>query len=293
MAEATRSAGNAVAATTQVAQLAAANATQAAQLAGAVATQTALAVSADATRAADRSAAIVPQAVTAPVQPTAGTYEVFERVKPTVVHIAAEDATSVWTGTGLIIHPNGFIITNYHVAQDARRLLATLADGRTYPAEVVRAHPLAGLEIFALEGPLKVDYDLAILKIAATDLPYAVLADSARVRELEEVIAIGYPLNYRSGGPSVTIGTVSAKRLTTPGGPTLIQMTTTINPGNSGGPLVNRAGQVVGINTWSDRRQGATGINFAISANDVRDFLSDKTPPEAIAAATQAAGRRR
>ncbi|HEX2173832.1 MAG TPA: trypsin-like peptidase domain-containing protein [Dehalococcoidia bacterium] len=294
-AEATRVAQDAGAAATQIALLTAANATQAAQIADAGATQTAVALALEATRVAERASrnATVSQAVTAPVQPTVSTFEVFEQVRPAVIHIIAEDATGRWTGTGLIIHPDGFIVTNNHVVQGAQRLIVSLADGRLFAARLVRSHPLAGAEIFTLADPLKVDYDLAVLKIEATGLPYGVLADSNQVRELEEVIAIGYPLNYVSGGPTVTTGNVSAKRPTAFGGPLLIQMTTTINPGNSGGPLVNRAGQVIGITTWSDRRQGATGVNFAISANDVRDFLADRIRPEAIAAAAQFAASRR
>lgn len=287
-AQATRQALEVAAASTQVAGLSAANATQAAQLVGSNATQTAIV--AQATRVAEQAARTEIQRSVGAARPTPlSAVEALDRIKPAVVHIGVEERDAFSVGSGVLVTPDGFIVTNHHVVTDARRIVVTLADGRAFPARVARSHPLAGREIFPLQGPLKVDYDLAIIKIEAAGLPYAALGDAASVRELEEVIAVGYPLNYRAGGPSVTIGTVSAKRPTASGGPSLIQTTTTLNPGNSGGPLINRLGQVIGINTWSDRRQGATGIYFAISVDDVKDLLADTLKPEAIALATRTA----
>jgi serine protease Do len=167
-------------------------------------------------------------------------------------------------GSGIIIREDGFILTNGHVVEDARKIRVRLKNGREYDAEVRGRDPQS---------------DLAVIKIDAQGLPVARFADSSRTRVGEFAIAIGAPfdLDY-----SVTFGHVSAKGRSNiirdrSMDQDFIQTDANINPGNSGGPLVNIDGEVIGINTLI--RGLRTGIGFAIPANfakAVADQLVDK-----------------
>ena len=159
-------------------------------------------------------------------------------------------------GSGVIIRENGFILTNRHVVQEAERIRVRLKDGREFDAEVHGKDPQS---------------DLAVVKIEASGLKAAKLADSAKVRVGEFAIALGAPfqLDY-----SLTVGHVSAKGRSEviplgAGGAVMdqnfIQTDANINPGNSGGPLLNIEGEVIGIN--SVIRGLDTGIGFAIASN--------------------------
>ena len=167
-------------------------------------------------------------------------------------------------GSGVIIRDDGYILTNGHVVEDAQSIQVRLRDGRTFPAKVRGIDPKS---------------DLAVIRIEATRLPVAVLADSSKTRVGEFAIAIGTPfdLDY-----SVTFGHVSAKGranvLQGYGAASMdqdfIQTDALMNPGNSGGPLVNINGEVMGINTVI--RGLHSGIGFAIPsslAKDVSDQL--------------------
>ncbi len=163
-------------------------------------------------------------------------------------------------GSGFIVDRRGYILTNNHVVESAEQIKVTLPHGRAFRATLV------GADRFT---------DLAVLKIEAKDLPVLPLGDSSRLAVGEAVIAIGSPL-WIEGGPTVTVGVVSAlgRSMEEPGLPILhdlVQTDAAINPGNSGGPLLNLAGQVVGINTAVIR--SAHGIGFAISANSARPVL--------------------
>ena len=171
----------------------------------------------------------------------------------------------VWDsqGSGVIIRDDGYILTNFHVVEDAEKILVRLRDGRSFTGTV------RGKDARS---------DIAVIKITATNLPVAKLGDSAAVRVGEFAIAIGAPfdLDY-----SVTFGHVSAKgrsRVVPSQGITsqgammdqdFIQTDASINPGNSGGPLVNRYGEVIGINTLI--RGLHTGIGFAVPVNFARE----------------------
>jgi S1-C subfamily serine protease len=156
-------------------------------------------------------------------------------------------------GTGIIITPDGYILTNNHVVEDAEKITAILRDGETFEAKIWGTDPLT---------------DLAVIKIEAEALPTATFGSSLNLDIGEWVIATGNALNL-PGGPTVTLGIVSAlgRSITEPNGVVLhdlIQTDAAINPGNSGGPLVNLAGEVIGINTAI--AGGAENLGFAISA---------------------------
>lgn len=160
-------------------------------------------------------------------------------------------------GSGFIIKADGFILTNYHVIEDGDKITVRLKDGRTMPAKVIGSDP---------------NTDIAIIKVEATGLPTAALAETDSIRVGEIVFAIGAPFNLDY---TFTSGVVSAKgrnRLlnNARGYEDFIQTDASINPGNSGGPLVNLDGQVVGMNTLINGIN--RGLGFAIPASMLRDI---------------------
>lgn len=185
--------------------------------------------------------------------------DVADSVKPWVVSISTNSggrftASDEEGGTGFIIRPNGYVVTNYHVILGARRIQVALPSGETYNARVVGRDDLT---------------DLAVLKInAEEELPVAKLGSSDRLRVGDWVFTIGNALALK-GGPTVTLGIVSAlgRNIETELGQfySLIQTDAAINSGNSGGPLLNLNGEVVGVNQAIIRR--AEGVGFAISAS--------------------------
>jgi len=159
-------------------------------------------------------------------------------------------------GTGFIIAPDGYVITNAHVVESADQVKVRLADEREFAADVVGRDP---------------KLDLALLKLrGAKDLPVAALGSSEQLRVGEHVLAVGNPFGL---GHTVTLGIVSAKARSIGAGPydDFIQTDASINPGNSGGPLFNWRGDVIGINTAI--RAGANGIGFAIPIDALKDIL--------------------
>jgi serine protease Do len=155
------------------------------------------------------------------------------------------------TGSGVVISPDGYILTNNHVAGDAEQINVKLADGREFKAKVVGKDS---------------ETDLAVIKIDATNLPFARLGNSDKLEQGEWVIALGSPFGLQQ---TMTAGIVSAtgRDLGVPGGQftNFIQTDASINPGNSGGPLVNMEGEVVGINTLIFSETGTSaGVGFAI-----------------------------
>jgi len=168
-------------------------------------------------------------------------------------------------GSGVIITPDGYIVTNSHVIEGAAIIRVTMVDGRKYQGRVVGSDPAV---------------DLAVVKIDARDLPAAELGDSDKLKVGEYVLAIGYPLGF---GTTVTHGIVSAtdrRNLEVAEGRVLrqaIQTDAPINRGNSGGALANMKGQLVGINTAiaSQGGGGNIGIGFAIPINAARNVIKD------------------
>ncbi len=154
-------------------------------------------------------------------------------------------------GSGFIIDSNGLILTNAHVLEGASTIYVTLTDKREFKAK------LLGMDKRT---------DIAVVKIEARDLPKLPLGDSSKVRVGEWVLAIGSPFGLEN---TVTAGIVSAKSRDTGDFLPFIQTDVAVNPGNSGGPLVNTAGQVIGINSQIFSRSGGyMGISFAIPIDE-------------------------
>jgi len=198
--------------------------------------------------------------------------DVFRAVRPTVVNIVATTLKmNFWMraipqegmGTGFIIDPAGYILTNNHVVANAQKLTVTLADGKKLDARLIGRDP---------------QYDLAIIKIPESDVQQvAKLGDSDQLQVGQKAIAIGNPFGL---GHTFTTGVISAldRTLQTPEGATfegLIQTDAAINPGNSGGPLLNSNGEVIGINTAIYSRSGGyQGIGFALPVNHAKDVAT-------------------
>ncbi len=154
-------------------------------------------------------------------------------------------------GSGFIVSPDGYIVTNAHVVDGASQVTVKLTDRREFTAKVIGADKRT---------------DIALLKIAAKDLPAVDLSNPPNVKPGQWVIAIGSPFGFEN---SVSAGIVSGIHRALPGGQMtpFIQTDVAVNPGNSGGPLVNAAGQVVGVNSQIYSRSGGfMGLSFAIPA---------------------------
>lgn len=193
--------------------------------------------------------------------------KVSELVGPTIVGISNKSQgyfglQDTGSGSGIIIDSEGYIVTNYHVIQNADKVTVKLSSGKILDASV------NGID----EGS-----DLAIIRVSAKNLPVAKLGDSSKIKVGDTAIAIGNPLGEDFAG-SVTAGIVSAlNRKISYNGIVynkLIQTDAAINPGNSGGPLCNDNGEVIGINSFKLSSSGSTeGMGFAIPINDAKDII--------------------
>ncbi|WP_339873573.1 S1C family serine protease [Olleya marilimosa] len=165
------------------------------------------------------------------------------------------------TGSGVIISPDGYIITNNHVIEDSQQLSVTLNDNRTLTAKIIGSDPKT---------------DIALLKVESDEqLPYTTFGDSDTAKIGEWVLAVGNPFNLTS---TVTAGIISAKSRDLSGQSTqsFIQTDAAVNPGNSGGALVNTAGELIGINTAITSQTGSyIGYSFAVPSNIAKKVVQD------------------
>lgn len=169
-------------------------------------------------------------------------------------------------GSGVIIDQNGYILTNNHVIDDAKRLKVTLTDGRMLNGKVIGKDEITDLAVVKAEGISTDESDV---------LPFAHLGNSDDLKIGQVVIAIGNPFGL-TGGPTVTAGIISSlnRNLQFENGMLeLIQTDAAINPGNSGGPLVNTKGEVIAINTA--KMPYAHGIGFAVPINIAKSIMNE------------------
>lgn len=195
---------------------------------------------------------------------------IAQKVMPSVVGVKTYGTYNYWgrqidnqelgSGSGIIYSEDGYVITNYHVIENATSVTVTLSDGVEYDARIVGADSSS---------------DLAVLKVEAKNLPAATLGDSDDLQIGELVVAIGNPLGYEN---TVTDGIVSGlnRQLTNyTDAMTLIQTNAAINSGNSGGALVNSKGEVIGINSAKLVASNAEGMGFALSINEVKPIVEE------------------
>jgi serine protease Do len=195
---------------------------------------------------------------------------VVAEVMPSVVSVTTEivvsdffgrQSTEYVAGSGILIDDNGHIVTNNHVVEDAQSIYVELADGRIFPANTVGTDSLS---------------DLAVIKIDAANLTYVYWGDSSLLSVGRWVLAIG---NALGEGITATEGIVSRLNVSVNvEGNTLyglIQTTAPVNPGNSGGPLVNMAGEVIGITSIKIVASAVEGIGYAISSNEAKPIIEN------------------
>jgi serine protease Do len=167
--------------------------------------------------------------------------------------------SQVGTGSGVIISPDGYVVTNNHVIAKANELSVTLNNNKTYEAEIIGTDP---------------NSDIALIKIEADGkLPYLAFGDSDNAKIGEWVLAVGNPFNLTS---TVTAGIVSAKARDLGRNQSFIQTDAAVNPGNSGGALVNTNGDLIGINTAITSQTGSyVGYSFAVPSNIAKKVVED------------------
>lgn len=220
---------------------------------------------------APTSAATVVLPTVAAAGPTLSVAEIAKRIAPSVVQVLTEAVqfdffnrpTPVQgVGTGEVLDANGNILTNNHVVEGERSITVTFRDGRSVAAKIIGADP---------------DTDLAVIRVEGPAAPPIALGSSANLEVGEEVVAMGHALGL-PGGPTVTAGIISALGRSIDAGNDqvyrhLIQTDAAINPGNSGGPLLNRKGQMIGIN--SAKIESGEGVGFAIAIDQALPLVQE------------------
>jgi S1-C subfamily serine protease len=183
---------------------------------------------------------------------------VIAKIQPAVVQINVKTAQGGGLGSGVIIDPKGYIITNNHVVQGAQSVQVVLYGGQTFPGRIVGTDPPDDLAVVQISPP-------------KAGLTVAPLGDSSKLRVGQEVLAIGNPLGITQ---TVTSGIVSALNRTVGTIPDAVQTDAAINPGNSGGALVDLQGELIGIPTATaidpEFKTPANGVGFAVPSNRVK-----------------------
>lgn len=207
------------------------------------------------------------------VGPDTSIADLVDSVKDSVVTVEVKTENGAGFGSGFVYTDDGYIITNYHVIDNAKSIIVVCADGRELPAELIDGDELS---------------DVAVIKVNNLGLPKLAVGNSDNLRVGEYVIAIGTPVDTEYAG-SVTLGIISGVKRTVrvyessgllEKSMEMIQTDTSLNPGNSGGPLFNMAGEVVGINTMKHAGSTAGDISyeslgFAIQINDAVEIADD------------------
>ncbi|MCX7615133.1 MAG: trypsin-like peptidase domain-containing protein [Clostridiales bacterium] len=190
---------------------------------------------------------------------------IAEKVKPSVVGVISENTANPAAsaqGSGIVMTKDGYIITNNHVIEGANKITVVLENGNKYNAKIIGKDAKT---------------DLAVLKINASNLPAAEFGNSDELKVGDKAIAIGNPMGIELQG-TVTQGIISAinRDITVEDRVmTLLQTDASINPGNSGGPLVNKYGQVIGINTVKIGQSDYEGLGFAIPMNTAKPIIDE------------------
>jgi serine protease Do len=197
--------------------------------------------------------------------------DVVAKVRPAVVAINTEVVTfdifnraftQEGAGSGWVIDESGIIVTNNHVVEDAKSVTATLSDDRVFPVEMVRTDPLN---------------DLAVGKINAEGLTAVPIGDSSSLRVGDWVVAIGNPLGLGISAKEGIVSRIGVPISLSAGQSlyNLIETSAAINPGNSGGPLVNMAGEVIGITSAKIATIGVEGLGYAINISDAAPIIQE------------------
>lgn len=184
----------------------------------------------------------------------------YERINPAIVCVDSQAPDGISCGTGCVIHKNGIILTSAHVLGDSEKAIVTIFNGQDYTAQVIKRF-----------GENK---DIILLKIdAPIELKTVKFGDSEKIKVGQKVLAIGNPFGFNG---TLTQGIISridyAKNR--------IQTDAAINPGSSGGPLLNKAGEIIGINQAiynPDNNISNIGIGFAIPINVVKEYLRERS----------------
>ena len=191
-----------------------------------------------------------------------------------IVHQVADSVVTIRNsmsmGSGFIVHPSGYIISNEHVVGSNKEVKVAFADGKTLPGEVLVADSVR---------------DIAIIKVPRVNLPVVTLGDSSSVEPGETVIAVGHPMGMEN---TITRGIVSANNRPHRG-KKYIQIDAALNPGNSGGPVIDGDGNVIGVSVMT--MGFAESIGFAIPINDVLTILNSHRIPASVILSNQIAQR--
>ena len=214
------------------------------------------------------------RSVVALTEDEANNIQLYQRLSPGVVNITSTILERDFffnvvprqgTGSGSIIDKRGYILTNHHVIEDARKLEVTLANGKKYTARFIGSDPSTDLAVLKIDAPSK---DLVVIPMGSSN----------NLQVGQKVLAIGNPFGL---GQTLTTGVISSvgRTLRSEGGTLvedIIQTDASINPGNSGGPLIDSAGKMIGINTAIFSPTGASvGIGFAIPVDTAKRVLQD------------------